>query len=285
MVKALIVVENDPFASYPDRQRLASTLKKLDLLVVMDYLPSEAAGLAQIFLPSTTVYEKAPSHYINQEGRAQRTTPLQLGGIPISQLGPSHPAREYLANIPGGDPLPAGLIVATINRLLAPPETHEEIGLWDFLARENKVFLNIKNIPPAEKVPGVRLLPTQSEIKPFADQQQDQPQKIPADLVELLLVDQTFGTEELAGYSSLIQKVEKEPVLTLPEIIARKWGLVSGERVTVNLPGGEVAVTLQTAGNIAPTVAILPRHRQLDWQKLDRRPLWLGKDNFKKVPQ
>ena len=123
-VKALILVENDPFASYPDRQRLASALKKLDLLVVLDYLPSEAAGLAQIFLPTTTVYEKAPSHYVNQEGRAQRTTPLHLGGIPISQLGPSHPPREYRATIPGGDPLPAGLILATINRLLAPRENH-----------------------------------------------------------------------------------------------------------------------------------------------------------------
>ena len=122
-------------------------------------------------------------------------------------------------------------------------------------------------------------------MQPFAGQQQEQPQKIPEDLVELLLVDQTFGTEELAGYSSFIQKVEKQPVLVLPEKIAQKWGLNPDEPVTVQLPRGEVTVVLKTAGNMAPAVAILPRHRRLDWQKLDRQPLWLGEDNFKKAPQ
>ena len=284
-VKALILVENDPFASYPDRQRLSSALKKLDLLVVLDYLPSEAIDQAQIFLPTTTVYEKAGSHYINQEGRVQRTTPLHLGGMPISQLSPSHPPREYRATIPGGDPLPAGLILATINRILASRENRDDIDLWEFLAGEKEVFANIKNIPATEKVPGVRLLPPQTDIKPFSSQQQEQPQKIPEGLVELLLVDQTFGTEELAGYSSFIQKVEKQPFLILPEKIAQKWGLKPDEPVTVQLARGEVTVVLKTAGNMAPAVAILPRHRRLDWQKLDRRPLWLGRDNFKKAPK
>jgi NADH-quinone oxidoreductase subunit G len=284
-VKALILVENDPLAFYPDRQRLSSALKKLDLLVVLDYLPSEAIDQAQIFLPTTTVYEKAESHYINQEGRVQRTTPLHLGGMPISQLSPSHPPREYRATIPGGDPLPAGLILATINRLLTPGENLEEIDLREFLARENKVFSNIKNIPAAEKVPGIRLLPPQDDIQPIAGLEQEKFQKIPEDLVELLLVDQTFGTEELSGYSSFIQKVEKQPVLVLPDKIAQKWGLNPDELVTVQLASGEVTVVLKTAGNMAPAVAILPRHRRLDWQKLDRRPLWLGRDNFKKAPK
>ena len=127
-------------------------------------------------------------------------------------------------------------------------------------------------------------MPPQSKAEAFAGQWQELPQKVPEDQVELLLVDQTFGTEELAGYSSFIQKVEKQPVLMLPEHIAQNWGLNPGEPVTVQLPGGEVTVVLQTAGHMAPAVAVLPRHRRLDWQKLDRRPLWLGRDNFKKVP-
>ena len=45
-VKALVVVESDPFWDYPDRERLVRALEKLELLVALDYLPSPtvAAG-------------------------------------------------------------------------------------------------------------------------------------------------------------------------------------------------------------------------------------------------
>ena len=283
-VKALVIVENDPLTTYLDRQRLLQALKNLELLVVLDYLPSGSVEQAQIFLPTTTVYEKAASHYFNQEGRVQQATPLHLGGTPISQLGPSHPPREYRAVIPGGDPLPAGLILATLTRILAFPENPGEVDLWEFLAQGNEVFSNLKNLPAAEKVPGVRILPRESKAEGFTGQWQEESQKSPEDQVELLLVDQTFGTEELAGYSAFIQKVEEQPFIILPEPVAQKWGLNPGDTVTVALPRGEVTVVLQTAGNMAPAVAILPRHRRLDWQKLDRQPLWLGRDSFKKVP-
>ena len=132
---------------------------------------------AQIFLPTTTVYEKAASHYFNQEGRVQQATPLHLGGTPISQLGPSHPPREYRAVIPGGDPLPAGLILATLTRILAFPENPGEVDLWEFLAQGNEVFSNLKNLPAAEIVPGVRILPRGSKAEGFTGQWQEEPQK------------------------------------------------------------------------------------------------------------
>ena len=175
------------------------------------------------------------------------------------------------------------LILATLAQILAPRENPAEADLWDFLARENELFNGLKNLPAAGPVPGVRLLPPQSHPEVFAGQGQELPQPIPEGQVELLLVDQTFGTEELAGYSSYIWKVEKEPVLMLSEQIAQDWGLTPGEPVTVHLPGGEVTVILQTAAHMSPAVAVLPRHHRLDWQKLDRQPLWLGQDNFKKA--
>ena len=99
-VKALVLVENDPFWSYPDQDRLQQTLQKLDLLVVLDYLPSAAAAQAQVFLPTVTVFERAPSHYLNQEGRLQQAMPLHEGGTPIMQVSRgSHPPRDFLAQI------------------------------------------------------------------------------------------------------------------------------------------------------------------------------------------
>jgi anaerobic selenocysteine-containing dehydrogenase len=100
--------------------------------------------------------------------------------------------------------------------------------------------------------------------------------------LELLLVDQTFGTEELAGYSPFIQKVEEDPHLLLQQDTAAELGLSPGDRVAVPLPGGEVTVLLKTAPNMAPNIAVLPRHRRLAWQKIRHWPVWLAKADFKK---
>ena len=39
-IKALVLVENDPFWTFYDEERLARALERLELLVVLDYLPS-----------------------------------------------------------------------------------------------------------------------------------------------------------------------------------------------------------------------------------------------------
>jgi NADH-quinone oxidoreductase subunit G len=100
--------------------------------------------------------------------------------------------------------------------------------------------------------------------------------------LELLLVDQTFGTEELANYSLYIQKVEEEPHLLLHADLAADLGLASGDLVALQLPEGEVSVCLKTSFHMAPRVAILPRHRRLDWQKVRDWPVWLPPDRIKR---
>jgi NADH-quinone oxidoreductase subunit G len=105
----------------------------------------------------------------------------------------------------------------------------------------------------------------------------------PTGQLELLLVDQTFGTEELAGYSACIQKVEEEPHLLLQANLAADLGLAAGDLVALQLPGGEVTVRLQTARRMAPQVAVLPRHRRLDWQKVHGGPTWMAPDRIKKL--
>ena len=47
-VKALLLVESDPFWSFPDRERLKRATDRLDLLLVMDYLPSKSARSSSV---------------------------------------------------------------------------------------------------------------------------------------------------------------------------------------------------------------------------------------------
>ncbi len=104
LVRALVVVESDPFHYYPDRLRLDRAMSKLELLIAIDYFPTETVNRASIFYPASTIFETG-STYINQEGRAQFAQRVHHGGVPI--WGGEHPPRVYRDFVPGGDHLPA----------------------------------------------------------------------------------------------------------------------------------------------------------------------------------
>ena len=93
LVRALVLVEQDPFWNYPDRQRLERALDKLEYLLLLDYLPSMSAAKAQAVLPTTTIFEKTPMTLVNQEGRVQRIFPVHLGGVPLSEVSLHFPLQ------------------------------------------------------------------------------------------------------------------------------------------------------------------------------------------------
>jgi NADH-quinone oxidoreductase subunit G len=284
-VKALLIVENDPFWSYPHRERLIRALDNLELLVVLDYLPSATVARAQVFLPTATVFEKEFSHYVNQEGRLQQAAPLHQGGTPIIQVsGGTHPPRTFLEAIPGGEPRPAAEILTALADALTEGEGLPAEGdLWGWLSGQHEAFQRLASLPEAERAAGVRLLPEEGGVGKFSPEPWAKPVEPPTGQLELLLVDQTFGTEELAGYSAYIQKVEEEPHLLLHADLAADLGLAAGDQVALHLPGGEVTVRLQTALGMEPRVAVLPRHRRLDWQKVYGWPTWIAPDRIKKL--
>ena len=147
------------------------------------------------------------------------------------------------------------------------------VDLWAWLGRQNPLFAPMRSL--AEHPEGVRLLPASRPERDFAAP--PAPPAAPApDQVELLLVDWTFGTEELASYSPLMREAETAPVLLIHPDDAEKLGLGDGNRANVRLPKGSLAVTVKLAAALAPGVVVLPRHRQLDWRKLAETPVYLS---------
>ena len=118
-VKALLVVENDPFWSFPDQKRMEQAIDGLDLLMVIDYLPSKTAERAHVLLPSSTLFETGMT-FVNQEGRVQLAPAVHRGGIPIEQLtGGGHPPRQFRSDIPGGEPKAAWQILSEISGVMS----------------------------------------------------------------------------------------------------------------------------------------------------------------------
>ncbi|MFA4903733.1 MAG: NADH-quinone oxidoreductase subunit NuoG [Desulfobaccales bacterium] len=279
-IKALVLVENDPFWQSYDEERLAWALERLELLVVLDYVPSPMVIRANVLLPTISLFERTASSFVNQEGRAQTAPPVHFGGTPIALISPDlHPPRTFLDHVPGSDPrTPAEIfqeLTQAVSRLKTPAP-----DLWVWLARQNPVFSRMTSLP--EHPEGVRLLPEANSEPDFAASFKP-PAALPPDTVELLLVDWTFGTEELAGYAEILRRAETLPVLCMHPRDAEKSGLTDGNRAAIHLPKGSLAVKVKVTAAMAPGVVVLPRHRQLDWRKLSETPVYLTPQHIDKV--
>ena len=54
------------------------------------------------------------------------------------------------------------------------------------------------------------------------------------------------------------------------------------ERITLHLDRGRLEVELHIADNMAPGVIVMPRHRQLAWQKIEQWPVKVAADQIEK---
>jgi NADH-quinone oxidoreductase subunit G len=151
------------------------------------------------------------------------------------------------------------------------------------MTQEHAAFASLQpfDLPPE----GLPILPDLNEEKSFSSppspsRGEDEEE---SDSLELLLVDWTFGTEELSAYSRFIQQVEKTPYLLMHGQDAARLGLKDQDKVIVHLDGGPLEVGLRVADNMARGVMILPRHRQLAWQKLKDVPTRIPIEQIRKA--
>jgi NADH-quinone oxidoreductase subunit G len=280
-IKALVLVENDPFWACYDAERLAGALEKLELLIVLDYVPSPPVTRAQMVLPTVPLFERTAGSYVNQEGRVQTAPPVHYGGTPLALISPDmHPPRTFLDYIPGSEPRSPAEIFQELTQTISGLEVPAPVDLWTWLSRQNPIFRQMGSM--AEHPEGLRLLPESQPEQDFAANLSPS-EALPADQVELLLVDWTFGTEELASYSDLIRQVEAAPVLAMHPRDAEKSGLGNGDQATLHLSKGSLAVAVKVTDAMASGVVVLPRHRQLDWRQLAQTPVYLTSEQIVKV--
>ena len=154
-ITALILVEQDPFRTYPDKARLDQAISKAGFVLVLDYLPSEVLGKAHGVLPTVPHFERTCVRFVNQEGRLQEVRPVHKGGTPISQVsGGKHPPRTFLDRIPGGDPKAAHEVLAELYAAVSGDKEHDLLkDLKERLIEESPVFKG-----PSASMDGIRLL-------------------------------------------------------------------------------------------------------------------------------
>ncbi len=266
-IKALIVAESDPFRYVADRDRLQRALNKLELLLVLDYLPSETVRKAHIFLPTRAIFETRSS-FINQEGRLQVAEKIHSPGTPIWQVSnKGHPPRLYGTGICGGEPRAAWRVLQQIAHTLVHSQDEiSENDPWPVIGGECAVLA--RHHQHNGPLHGLRIIP-QTSTAAFFDGDLDLQPKQPMDgHLTLLPVVSTFATEELASYSEIIQRVIGSPCAYLHSDDAERCGLLDCDRIRIAVDDGFLEIDLTVSDKMARGFLILPRHSRFEWQKL-----------------
>lgn len=281
-VRALVLVESDPYLNFPDRTRLEKALERLDVLVVLDYLDSKAVRTADIFLPCMTLYE-AGGFFINQGGRVQKVPVAFQGGRPVVQVsGGGHPPRSFRDDIPGHEARPAWQALEELSHGTSEPRKKGMyVELMQWLVETHPVF---SDLLPVDAFPdtGVRLNPGQGTgARNERDRSVAPPSKSKPDGdLELITVDWTFGTEELSVRSPYLRQMEKDPRLFLSKKDAAQLGISDGHRIAIRSDAGTIHVHAAVVENMAPGILVLPRHHRLDWQHLKALKITLNKNRI-----
>lgn len=89
-----------------------------------------------------------------------------------------------------------------------------------------------------------------------------------AENFELIPVEWTFGTEELSAHSACLNDLAGNPRIFMNRSAAQELNLTDGERLSIELDSGAIEVELQIEDKMATGTLVLPRHKDLDWQKM-----------------
>jgi NADH-quinone oxidoreductase subunit G len=137
-VKGILAIEADISAEL---------LEGVSFVAVADWLPTDLAKRADIFLP-TTPWVEMDGTYVNNEGRGQRFRQVMKPGLPIKGLDPAlPPPRIHRKSPPGGEMLPAWQVIARLIERVGGEKISDPLdGRWEPL----------RNLPPDGE--GIRVL-------------------------------------------------------------------------------------------------------------------------------
>jgi NADH-quinone oxidoreductase subunit G len=252
-LKALVAVENDLFAEYPDNGRLRAALANLDLLVVMDYLASELVDRADIFIPTQTLYE-AGGHCLNNEGRLQEARAVIAGGRPIAETGRGdHPPRIFEDRIPGDGPQAAD---AVLNGIM-------DSGGAGPMPLNGEAKIDRQSA-------GERLLPEGAASLP--DEIDDAAPSL--DGFSLVESATTFGSERLSALSPVLERLTPAPTVTVHPDTAAVLGWQAA--LEIKIPDADPRLILRVVLDTRTAKDVLVVPRRVGWDRMALRR-WAGR--------
>jgi predicted molibdopterin-dependent oxidoreductase YjgC len=235
-IKAIYVLNEDPFITLPNLERLKSGLRQLDFLVVQDLFMTHIGSYAHVILPGVGYAEKDGT-FTNMERRVQRVRKA------ISPAGDSRPDWEILCDLSTKMGYPMGY--------RSPAEIMEEIAsLTPIYAEVSYPQLEKGGIQWPSKNGGKRrFIPV--EYKGSAEQ--------PDSRYPLWIIPRGFHYHYGIGTTTKramgLAKVFPDSCIEVHPEDATKAGLRDGEKVKVVSPRGEVETICRISAAVPRGVA------------------------------
>jgi NADH-quinone oxidoreductase subunit G len=280
-VRALVVVESDPFHHYPDRLRLDLAMSKLELVIAIDCFETETVNRAAIFYPSSTIFETG-STYVNQEGRVQFARRVHYGGVPI--WGGAPPPRNYREFAPGADHLPAWRALSEIAGEPVAESEQADISMCGVMAAEHIAFERLADGNYRDEA--MRILPVKSRREGNWTSWNAESGIIKSkspDGLELLMVEWMFGTTEFSAHSDSLEAALSQPYMSMHSKDAERAGLSDGDIVSVELDNGTLEIRVSVSNRTAEGVLVVPRHQSIDWRKMKDFSVWVLPEKIRKI--
>jgi formate dehydrogenase alpha subunit len=253
-VKAMLIMGENPVASFPQPAHVKKALAFLDFLVVTDMFLTETARVATVVLPVASFAEKDGT-FTNFEGRVQRL----------------HKAIE-----PAGDSLPDGEIVMRLARMMGSPmpyaspqqvidEIEEMIPFYRHFAHTDVDAMGLDLSEVGGNTPGTRRLHRglfPSGFGRFSPVEFVPQQDIATDGYPFILMVGSsryhFGTGSRSSRSARLKRFCPEAFLELSGDDAKDLGISDGDKVKVISAQGELLTSTRVSDRLPRGLLYMP---------------------------
>lgn len=248
-VRMLVCLESDPLLEAPEGERFSAALTGLERLAVLDCLPTPLSAHADLFIPTCPPAE-SDGTFLNNEGRLRPYARVIAPGLPVRVTGRGdHPPREFLPATPGGEPLPASVL---LQRLLGQEDGPQRLRerLREDLPRLSGLNTCIPDPAPQNRV--AEAPPRRMSLK--------EPPEQPDGTLQLIVTPARYGSDLFSRFSRNLEPRLSGNRLLLHPADAQQRGLSVGESVVLDCAGGSYTLPLACPENLARGCAVVANH-------------------------
>jgi formate dehydrogenase alpha subunit len=253
-VKGMLIMGENPLASFPQPGRVKKTLAFLDFLVVADMFLTETARLASVVLPAASFAEKEGT-FTNFEGRIQRV-------------------RKAIE--PAGDSLSDGEIIRRLAGILGSPmsynspqqvmeEIEEMVPFYHHFDYTDVDKMDLDLREAGNGSPGTRRLHKglfPSGFGRFSPVEYLPPRDIATDGYPFTLMVSSsryhFGAGSRSTRSARLSRFSKEAFLEISPADAKDSGLSDGDKVKVISAQGELLTSARVSDTLPRGLLYMP---------------------------
>ena len=253
-VKGMLIIGENPIASFPQTSMVKKALANLDCLVVMDMFMSETAKLASVVLPAASFAEKEGT-FTNFEGRVQRVRKV------IEPVGGSLPDGEIILKLAGmmGSPLPYKSQQEVLDEIeeMVPFYHHVIYNDVDMMGPE---LSEIDSSAPRTRRLYKGLFP--SGFGRFSSVEYIPPQEVGKDgYPYTLMVGSSryhFGSGTRSSRSARLKRFDTEAFLGINDADAGELGIRDRDKVKVTSMLGELLTTVRIIQSLPKGMLYMP---------------------------